>query len=195
MIEERDLVQNMQNGDAAAFRELVTRYQRNIYYLALDLTSNHHDAEDLSQEVFIKAYQNITNFRGDAKLSSWLYRITVNTHINKARRKSFKARKLDESIHTLPPSRTPRMDVGTTADPEQLAASALINTHIQQALQQLTAKERSIFVLRHYKDLPLKEIADIHQIKVGTVKSLLFRTIQKLQKSLAFYREDFGWES
>ncbi|MCD4665006.1 MAG: sigma-70 family RNA polymerase sigma factor, partial [Bacteroidales bacterium] len=62
-----------------AFRELVERYKKKIYYLAYDLTGNHHDAEDMSQEVFIKAFRSLKNFRGDAKLSSWLYRITVNT--------------------------------------------------------------------------------------------------------------------
>ena len=73
MTDENVLIQRARNGESAAFRELVERYQKKIYYLSLDLTGNHHDAEDLSQEVFIKAFRSLDGFRGDEKLSSWLY--------------------------------------------------------------------------------------------------------------------------
>jgi len=195
LIEERELIERAQNGETGAFRELVERNKKNVYYLALDLTGNHHDAEDLSQEVFIKAYHNIKEFRSDAKLSSWLYRITVNTNINQYRKKSFRARKFQESIDELKPSQELSTGRDEPKSPEQSAEAGLIQKHITNALQRLTPKERSMFVLRHYNDLPLKEIAEIHGVKEGTVKSMLFRTIQKLQKELSFYREDFGWGS
>ena len=78
MNEEQVLVECAHNGEMGAFRELVERYKKKVYYLSFDLTGNHHDAEDLSQEVFIKAYRSLKNFRGDAKLNSWLYRINRN---------------------------------------------------------------------------------------------------------------------
>ena len=104
MIEECVLIERAKNGETSAFRELVERNKKNVYYLALDLTGNHHDAEDLSQEVFIKAYRNIKDFRSDSKLSSWLYRITVNTNINQYRKKSHRERKTHESLDELSPS-------------------------------------------------------------------------------------------
>jgi len=94
--DEQVLIQRARIGEMSAFRELVEQYKKKIYYLSLDLTGNHHDAEDLSQEVFIKAYRSLKNFRGDAKFNSWLYRITVNTCISQRRKKSVAAMTLQE---------------------------------------------------------------------------------------------------
>lgn len=195
MNEERVLVERAQNGEMAAFRELVERHKKNVYYLALDLTGNHYDAEDLSQEVFIKAFQSIKTFRSEGKMSSWLYRITVNTNINQYRRKSFKARKLQESYDELSDSQNRSFGVSQIKDPEESAEAGMIQKHIDQALGRLTPRERSIFVLRHYNDLSLKEIALIHKVKEGTIKSMLFRSIKKLQKELSFYREELALEN
>lgn len=195
MNEERVLVERAQNGEVAAFRELVERHKKKVYYLALDLTGNHYDAEDLSQEVFIKAFQSIQTFRSEGKMSSWLYRITVNTNINQYRRKSFKARKLQESYDELSDSQNRSFGVSQIKDPEESAEAGMIQKHIDQALGRLTPRERSIFVLRHYNDLSLKEIALIHKVKEGTIKSMLFRSIKKLQKELSFYREELVLEN
>ena len=189
MNDEQALVQRARNGEMGAFRELVELYKKKIYYLSLDLTGNHHDAEDLSQEVFIKAYRSLKNFRGDAKLNSWLYRITVNTCISQRRKKSVAAMTLQEDFES---ESTPRFfsESESSHNPERHAEASLMQQHIDSALQQLTPRERSIFVLRHYNDLPLKEIAQILKITEGTVKSMLFRAIQRLQKELAFYRKE-----
>ena len=127
-------------------------------------------------------------------MSSWLYRITVNTNINQYRLKSHQARKTQESFDELLPSQEHSLGNPPLHNPEKSAESEMIQQHIDVALDRLTPKERSIFVLRHYNDLPLKEIAEIHQVQLGTVKSMLFRTIKKLQKELAFYRADLGLE-
>lgn len=187
--EEQVLVQRARNGEMGAFRELVERYKKKIYYLSLDLTGNHHDAEDLSQEVFIKAYRSLKNFRGDAKFNSWLYRITVNTCISQRRKKSVSAMTLQEDFE-IDSSPWDFNDGESSNNPERNAESGLIQQHIEQALQQLTPRERSVFVLRHYNDLPLKEIAQILKITEGTVKSMLFRAIQRLRKELSFYQEE-----
>ncbi len=189
MSEEQVLVQRARNGEICAFRELVELYKKKIYYLSLDLTGNHHDAEDLSQEVFIKAYRSLKNFRGDAKFNSWLYRITVNTCISQRRKKSVSAMTLQEDFE-IDSSPWDFNDGESSNNPERNAESGLIQQHIEQALQQLTPRERSVFVLRHYNDLPLKEIAQILKITEGTVKSMLFRAIQRLRKELSFYQEE-----
>jgi RNA polymerase sigma-70 factor (ECF subfamily) len=194
MADERVLVQQIQNGDAAAFRELVEGYKQQVYYLAYDLSGNHHDAEDLSQEVFLKAYRGIGTFRSGAKISSWLHRITVNAYIDSKRKKSHKmvtlAGKDDES--GFDPVESAADEV--TANPEQAAASARIGEHVDAALDRLSEQERTVFVLRHYHDMPLKEISKTLNVAEGTVKSLLFRAIRKLRERLSFYKEELGLE-
>ena len=188
------LVERARQGEKAAFRELVERYKKRIYYLSLDLTGNHHDAEDLSQEVFIKAYRSLKDFRGDAKFSSWLYRIAVNTCISQSRKKSYTAMKLQENFEQEASERQSPDEGSFGQNPEKSAEAGLIQQHIEAALLQLTPRERSIFVLRHYHDLPFKQIAGTLKITLGAVKSMHFRAVRRLQKELAFYRQEFGLE-
>ncbi|MGD8413941.1 MAG: sigma-70 family RNA polymerase sigma factor [Candidatus Latescibacterota bacterium] len=194
MIDERELVRRIQDGDASAFRELVEEYKQQVYYLALDLSGNHHDAEDLSQEVFIKAYRGFGRFRSGSKIGSWLHRITVNAYIDSKRKKAHKmvtlVDKKDEDAYD--PLEAAADDV--TGNPERAANSAKINEHVEIALQTLSDKERSVFVLRHYHDMQLKEIAETLEVAEGSVKSLLFRAVRKLRDNLTFYREDMGME-
>lgn len=188
------LVERARQGEKTAFRELVERYKKRIYYLSLDLTGNHHDAEDLSQEVFIKAYRSLKDFRGDAKFSSWLYRIAVNTCISQSRKKSYAAMTLQENFEQEASERRSADSESFGQNPEKSAEAGLMKNHIEAALKQLTPRERSIFVLRHYHDLPLKEIAETLKITLGTVKSMHFRAVKRLRKELAFYQQEFGLE-
>src|SRR5215207_3996427 len=97
--EDQLLIESVQRGEMVAFQKLVEKYKQKVYYMSLDMTRNHHDAEDLSQEVFMKMFASIKDFRGDSKLSSWLYRIAVNLCIDKSRRKHLQMVELDEKIH------------------------------------------------------------------------------------------------
>lgn len=144
------LVDRFTSGDTSAFQELVERHKKKVYYLAYDITGDHHEAEDISQEVFIKVFRSLNTFRRDAKMSSWLYQITVNASIDSLRKKSSKP---ETSIDTLE-----KVDVGdnplggrTDLDPERSAESSLLQRHISHALQKVSPKERSVFVMRHYK--------------------------------------------
>jgi len=192
--EETELVERARQGEKDAFRELVERYKKRIYSLSRDLTGNHHDAEDLSQEVFIKAYRSLKDFRGEAQFSSWLYRITVNTSISQRRKKSYTALILHDPEENDRSENPGQAVLAAGQDPERSAEAGLMQIHIDAALQQLAPREKSIFVLRHYHDLPLKEIAETLNISLGSVKSLHFRAIKRLQKELSFYREEFGLE-
>ena len=173
--EEQVLIENVRRGEMAAFQELVDKYKQKVYYMALDMTGNHHDAEDLSQEVFMKVYVSIKDFRGDAKLTSWLYRIAMNLCIDKSRRKRLKMVELDDKIHEKP---------APGLSPDVAIQSQATQVQIQQALSKLPPRQRSIFVMRHYNELMLREIAEALGISEGTVKAQLFRAIQKLQKEL-----------
>jgi RNA polymerase sigma-70 factor (ECF subfamily) len=188
---EYTLIQQIQSGDINAFRHFVEKYKQDIYYLALDLTGHHHDAEDLSQEVFIKVYSSIHSFRRDAALSSWLYRITVNAFIDKKRKKAwqilrFKLDSYDEADSPVPEPK----EFGISGDPERRMEGILFQEHLKKALKKLSPKEKTVFILRHYHDKSIKEIAEMLEIASGTVKSLIFRTVKKLQKELAFYKEE-----
>ena len=192
--DEQRLIEQAQQGDRRAFRTLVQRYQQPIYFLARDLAGNHHDAEDLAQETFIRALRFLEKFRGEAKFGSWLYRITVNCYIDSRRKKQVSTVSIhDEANESRGFSEQALPDLRQHS-PEDGAQARGIQEHIEQALTTLSPRERSVFVLRHYKDMPLKEIAGTLDIAEGTVKALLFRAIQRLQKALAFYRADLGLE-
>ena len=186
MLDDRKLVERAREGDRAAFRVLVERYKKKVYFVALDMTGDHHEAEDISQDVFLKAYGSLPRFRGRAGVSTWLYRMTVNACIDRSRKKAWKAMKpkgavLDEIIHQQIESRR------TLSHPEHEMERALLQQYIRRALDTLTERERAVFVLRHYHSLPLKEIADCLNVTDGTVKSTLFRAIKRLKEKLAPY--------
>ena len=187
------LVDRFTSGDTSAFQELVERHKKKVYYLAYDITGDHHEAEDISQEVFVKVFRSLNTFRRDAKMSSWLYKITVNASIDSLRKKSSKP---EASIDILERADVRDNPMGSSIDldPERSAESLLLQKHISHALQKISPKERSVFVMRHYNDLKIREIAEILNISIGTVKALLFRAIKKLRKELSIHRGNPGLE-
>lgn len=164
------------------FKDVVDNHQRGVYQLALQLTGHHQDAEDLAQDVFIKVHAKLDSFRGEASVKSWVYRITVNTYLNKRRKKALSFMKLrDDFDQTL---------IDTRSNVVKDVESSFIRDHVHNALDALSPKERSAFALRHYNEYSVKEIAEALHIAEGTVKSLLFRAMQKLRKRLVFLVED-----
>ncbi|MCG3120054.1 MAG: ECF RNA polymerase sigma factor SigW [bacterium] len=188
--DEKELIRRLQAGETSAFRELVENHKRALFNLAYDLLGNAQDAEDISQEAFIKVYHSIGDFRGDARLGSWMYRIVVNLCLNRRRKKAWSEMELRESFEddaTHAP--TPTSD--HEANPEKTTEAEMIRQHLRRALDLLSPQQKTIFVLRHDDDLPLAEISKILKISEGTVKSQLFRALRKLQEELAFYKADF----
>ncbi|MCX6579210.1 MAG: RNA polymerase sigma factor [Candidatus Aminicenantes bacterium] len=193
---ELRLVKQASHGDRNAFREIVEDNKKKIFYLAFDFTGSIQDAEDLSQDVFIKAFRSLHTFKGEASISTWLYRITLNTFLDLKRKKSFEMEKnqapLDEGVSANPvfPGNP------SAGNPETYAESRQMQMHIQQALETLSPRERSVFVMRHYRGMPGKTVGELLNISEGTVKSLLSRAIKKLQNALGFYRDslDLGME-
>lgn len=166
------------------FPDIVRDYKRGVLSLALDLTGNLHDAEDLAQEVFIKAHRHLDSFRGDSGLYAWLRRIAVNTHLNKKRKKSVSAMRLFGDVTGT----DEWADEGVT--PESGAVSGDLRSHIDRALETLSPRERSAFVMRHYQDMSTRDVAEAMGVADGTVKSLLFRATGKLRSSLHFLRQE-----
>jgi RNA polymerase sigma-70 factor (ECF subfamily) len=185
MSTESELIQNTKNGDQEAFRQLMNIYARRIYALAFDLAGDQHDAEDLTQEVFIKMYRNIDQFRGQSLLYTWLHRITINTWLNMKNSKLYRSRKLemsmdDEEMHQ---DKQKQLVMNETEMTD-------FQKHIELCLNRLSKKERTAFVLRHYHEKSIKEIAGSTGLTSGTVKSLLFRAVRKLRKNMAYYNQE-----
>jgi RNA polymerase sigma-70 factor (ECF subfamily) len=184
---EQILIDRFSRGDDAAFHELVGLHKKKIYFLAYDITGDHVEAEDISQEVFMKMYRSLKNFRRDAKMSSWLYKITVNTSIDSLRKKSSRPAKPISEIDKMSIQESLTVSGAHVFDPLRSTESSQIQNHISQALEKLSPKERSAFVMRNYNDLKLKEIGEILNITIGAVKSHLFRAIKKLRRELSTY--------
>lgn len=189
---EQRLIEQLKAGETEAFRELVERYKKQAYYVAYDLMGTHEDAEDISQEAFIKVYQSIGSFRGEARFSTWLYRIVVNLCISEKRKKSSK--EMEYYGDTIPEAAHHAQDIDPSEHPEKALQSQKIQEHIREALDKLPSQQKTVFVLRFYQDLSLKEIGRIMKLSEGTVKSHLFRTLRKLREYLKFYEADFGLE-
>lgn len=185
---DKELVDRILAKDPKVFNDIVRTFTKRVYMLAKELTQDHDAAEDLTQEVFIRVYRSMNTFRGDSKLSTWIYRVTMNAFINTTRTRQYEVSKTSaEFDDEMQNTDGITYDV---ADPERVLSQKVIDEHIQEALKKLSPSQRTVFILRHYHDLPLKEIAEQMGNTEGTVKVLLFRATQNLQKYLHFYEAD-----
>lgn len=191
---DQNLIDRMCSGDQTAFYDLVGRYKKKIFHLAYDITGDHHEAEDISQEVFMKVYRSMKTFRRDAKMSSWLHQITVNASIDSIRRKTSRPATSTAEFDKM--NVQENLTAGGTHDfdPLQKTESAQIQNRISTALQKISPRERTVFVMSHYNGLKLNETAEIMNVTVGTVKSLLFRAIRKLRKELSPFLKESPME-
>jgi len=183
---EIELVERARQGDKTAFRELVEQHKRGVYYLAYDLTGNKEDAEDISQEVFVKVFRSLHKFRGDSKFGTWIYRITVNTCYSLKSKKSYSEMRTKDNIEEIV-DQSEYKNVHSFAHPEKMTESGFIQKNINKAMNKLSKKEKAVFVLRNINDLTFDEIVKVLKIKSSTVRSLNFRALKKLRKELAFY--------
>ena len=187
MIQEDKLIERAQEGDQEAFCLLARSYQRRIYALALHYTRDPHEAEDLSQEVWLKAYRAIGGFRGEAGFYTWLRRITVNTFLNHQREMKTmyssgkKAFRLGEMVSLEELGLTPAEP--RQAHEERLQQQMMVEK-VMEGLSELTAQQRLIFLLKHREGMTYDEIASACAVSTGTVKKALFRAINRLRERL-----------
>jgi RNA polymerase sigma-70 factor, ECF subfamily len=175
---DQSLVQQSASGRREAFDELVVRYRRRVYNLVRALTGGDSDAEDLVQDVFIRAYRAIGSFRGDSAFRSWLYRIAINvahTHLDR--------RRVRDTV-LVPPS-DDGVPVEGTAAGEGVEETLLKRQIIDRALAELPEELRVLVVLRDVQGLKYEEIAEVVKTPRGTVESRLFRARQRLRPMLA----------
>jgi RNA polymerase sigma factor (sigma-70 family) len=181
------LVQRVQSGEVAAYDQLVRKYRERIYAIIYNMVSNREDAADLAQDVFIKAFQSINRFQGQASFFTWLYRIAVNTtltHLRKAKlRTFFSFEKINEDDKTteLVAQLTDKKGVEREIYVKELQEK------LNEALQKLSIKHRTVVTLFEIDGLSHEEIAEVIGCSVGTVRSRLHYAKQLLQADLQSY--------
>jgi len=182
-LDEKTLVEQLKQGDQNAFKLIVTTWQDMVYNTALGILQSPEDAEDVAQEVFVQVFESIHNFKGESKLSTWLYRITTSKALDHIRRKKRKKRfafvqqlfgENNEATVTVPDFHHP----GVVLDNKEKAAKLF------KAIEKLPDNQRVAFVLNKVEGLSYQEIAEVMNTSVSSVESLLHRAKSNLRKWL-----------
>src|SRR5260221_8107252 len=184
-ISEDELIKRAQSADMDAFCLLAQRFERRIYSLALHFCHHRQDAEDLSQEVWLKSYQALNTFRGESSFYTWLRKITINCFLNHQRARSFRwhgqttgIRLFDVDAIETNEHRSP------AADSENALLNRIMVERVMQALSELTAQQRLIFLLKHHEGMTYEEIARAVGCSTGTAKKSVSRAVIKLREHL-----------
>jgi RNA polymerase sigma-70 factor (ECF subfamily) len=177
---DSDLIARAAGGDPAAFQALVERHRSMVYRVAYQFAGNHHDAEDIAQEVFIKVYRSLDRFRQDAQLSSWMYRIVMNACIDHRRR--------HQPAGAAPFGEEAEHKMLNTAEeapgPEERAYAGELGQVLESEVQRLPKGQRIVFVMRHHQGMKLCEIAEALGLAEGTVKRQLHAAVHRLRQAL-----------
>jgi len=181
-----EVIRQILLGDRDQFRLLVERYQSMVFRTCMGFVHNKDDADDLSQEVFIQAYQSLSKFEGKSSFSTWIYRIAVNASLNKTRKssRSYLFQRIDSlfSGDKGPGNILPSPE---TDDPENILIRSEHHKWLQKALDSLPENQRTAIVLSKYEDLPQKQIAEIMNTTEGAVEALIQRAKANLRKKLS----------
>ena len=183
MMEETDLIAALKKNDESAFKTLVLHFQDRVYSTSLSILQNEGDAEDLSQEVWLKAYQALGSFRFDSSFYTWLRRITINAFLNH-RRSSFFRRNGQTTAVQLVQIDSETSFEAQSSSPENIY-NKLLFENVVSALAELTPSQRLSFLLRHYEGMSYDEIANAMNCSSGTVKKGVARAIGKLRARLS----------
>lgn len=191
-LEEKLLIERSRKGDAAAFDKLVRRYERTVYNVAYRLSGSHDDASDIAQEAFVRAWNNLKSFRGEAQFSTWIHRIVTNVFLDDRKKKRARpTTSLDESVELDENSITRQFEDGSPG-PEALMEGEERRMIMEKAILTLPEAQRIMIVMYHSQGLAYEEIAELTQLPVGTVKSRLNRARLALRDRLGKVAELFG---
>ena len=174
-------VTRAREGDSDAFRELVDRHSRAVFKVAYRMTGNQHDADDVVQEVFLRAYRQIDTFEERANFGTWIHRIAINCSLDLIRSRG---RYDKRHLHESEDGEMTRTIEATEPQPDRLLLSSELQQQVRAAMERLTAAERTAFVLRHFEGMPVEEIGKTLGIQVSAAKNTIFRAVRKLRESL-----------
>jgi len=190
-VDDAILIREAQQGNRAAFEELIRQYDHAVLRLALHLTGSPDDAQDIYQEAFLKAYRSVGNFRFECSFYTWIYRIVTNLCLDHLRKRQVRK----EDSPTVVDREGEEYDLldmvadsRATHNPERDLMRRELGAKISKALGRLTARERMVFELKHYQGLKLRTIGEMLNTTEETAKNTLFRATQKLRASLAEMR-------
>ena len=186
-LSDTDLIIQAQKGDQSAFEELVYRYDRNVLSVAMKYANDEDDAKDLYQEVFIRVYRGLKNFRFQSEFSTWLFRITTNVCLTyKSRSKEHLRVSINKNFDDE------ESELSTTEEliydgssPEEISSGTDIGEIVNAAVESLSPKQKMTFILKHYEGYKIREIAEMLNCKEGTVKKYLFDATKNLRKKLS----------
>jgi len=181
MTSDEDLVARSIDGDTDSFNQLVRRWERPIYALAYRTLGRDEDARDVTQETFLRAFRSIGGFRGQAKFSSWLYRIALNLCRDWLRRER-------RAPVVQAPEGVDVIEMASEPDPgesiEDVVTRRNLSAHVQRAMTQLSEEQRSTIILKEYQGLTFQEIADLQGCPLSTVKTRLYQGLTVLRREL-----------
>lgn len=174
-----ELVERARGGDEEAFRLLVESHSRAVFRLAYRMTGNEHDAEDVVQETFVKAFRRLAQFESRAHFGTWLHRIAANCAYDLLRsraRRSEDPLELDAGEPAALPARDPA--------PDRLVLAAEVRARVERALARLSPTERTAFVLRHHQGMSIQEIGSALGLEESATKHSIFRAVRKMRQAL-----------
>lgn len=191
-VEDKQFISKAKQGDMAAFEELILQHEKMVYNVALRMMNHSEDAKDISQEVFIKAYRNISNFDERSTFSTWIYRITTNTCIDEMRkRKGKQTFSLDNEFEGEKSNW--KREVADDADtPEKSILKKEEKNEILMAMEGVSEEYKMVFILRDIQGLSYEEISDILDLTLGTVKSRISRARKNIKEEIYKIREQNG---
>ena len=168
-----ELIEAFRSGDISGFNELVRRYQEKVYWIARRVVGSHDDADDVVQDVFVRVCKALKGFRGDSEFYTWLYRITMNVSLNAVRARRFK-----DFVRYDEMTETPSDDV---EPPDAALLQEEYRTILERAIERLPAKQKMVFMMRYYDEMPYEQMAKILRKSVGGLKANYFHAVKKIQ--------------
>ena len=182
-LEDDELVKRAAGGDESAFNELVEKYERALYFHILKMVRDREQVEDLVQEAFVKAFDNLNSYNTDYAFSTWLYRIATNHTIDYLRKKKLKTLSIDEPVKGRDGEMQMQLpDEGAATDREIIRKQR--QKVVREAIDDLPEKYRRVIQMRHMEEKSYQEIAEILDLPLGTVKAHIFRARELLYKAL-----------
>jgi RNA polymerase sigma-70 factor, ECF subfamily len=178
---EGSLIDRCTGGDASAFRELVELHMRRAYDLAYSILRDHHDADDVAQEAFVRVHRALIGFRAESEFTTWLHRIVTNLALDRSRQRK---REVGRTVFLDDPF----VD-GTMKSADEMMTVDL-SQHVERALHTLPTMQRAVVILRHMDGLSTKQVSDILRCSEGTVKTHLHRGLKKMHDLLQDLREE-----
>lgn len=172
--DDAQLVELHKHGNGEAFNELVRRYQERIYWVVRRLVDDHDDSLDLAQDVFIRAFQNLDTFRGDAQFFTWIYKIAVNLSLNHLRKRKLRnLLRVDDFLDTI---------ADQDQKPDLPVEKKEFDAILQKAITALPTKQKAVFCMRYFDEMPYDEIAKVMHRTTGALKANYFHAVKKIEE-------------